>query len=79
MQRHAENKIIIVKGSHIDYGILVNDVQSIIELKPDTFVQLYKEFPLHMTEKYGEVYIIPDLEEMLNHQQVKNVFNDIKE
>lgn len=79
MKRHAENKIIIVKGTNIDYGILVNDVQSIIELKPDTFVQLYKEFPLHMTEKYGEVYIIPDLEEMLSHQQIKNVINDIDE
>ncbi|MFP3727134.1 chemotaxis protein CheW [Priestia filamentosa] len=78
MKRHSENKIIIIKGKNIDYGILVNDVQSIIELKLDTFIQLYKEFPLHMTEKHGEVYIIPDLEDMLNHQHIKEVFKNIQ-
>ncbi|PDZ94183.1 hypothetical protein CON36_35125 [Bacillus cereus] len=78
MIRHEENKIIIIKGKEIDYGILVSDVHSIIELQPDTFVHLYKEHPILMTEKHGEIYIIPDLEDILSAKDMRDIFRNIK-
>lgn len=78
MYRHNENKIIVIKGESIEFGILVNDVHSIVELNPDTFIQLYKEFPIYMTEKEGEVYIIPDLDSMLKQDDLKDVIKDVR-
>lgn len=77
LHRHDENKIIFIKGRTIDYGILINDVSSIIELDDDDFLQIYKDYPLYTVEKKGEIYIVPDIDKMLDDPSLRNVFADI--
>lgn len=75
---HNENKLIFLKGLHTNFGLLVNDVSTIVEFDESLFTKILDEYPVYTVEKDGEIYSIPDIKELVNIKKLAMVFNDIK-
>ena len=79
MNRHDENKIIILKGNKYDYGLLVDNVLAIMEFNTRNIKKMYEEIPLHLIEQNKEVYLYPDMEQIIWNPELLGVFEKLKE
>jgi purine-binding chemotaxis protein CheW len=78
IKRHDENKIIIVRGNEQIFGILVDDVDIIVELDESKFTKLYEDKPIYSTEHKSEIFTILNIHELTQNNGLEQTLQHIE-